>query len=269
MTRADDTPIADYANMLRLEGRRYVVLGAGQGIGRQAAHALAANGARVVCVDIEKERAEDLAHECGHDSIAWAGDIADRASVERLFSDVAGLFGGKLDGFVDIVGRAQYADIGELTDELWDWHFDQNLRHAWLAMQAATPLLEANGRGEMTFVASASGITSAPRHPAYGAAKAGLMSLVRSAAVELGPKGIRVNAVAPGVVWTPRISAYLGEQGKARNEANAPLRRVAYPSNIASVLLFLTSDLASYVTGQVISVDGGVGAKFPFPMDGL
>ncbi len=269
MTRADDTPIADYAHMLRLDGRRYVILGAGQGIGRQAAHALAVNGAQLVCVDMDKAKAEDVAQECGHEAIAWAGDISVRANVERLFSDVGDHFGGRLDGFIDIVGRAQYADIGELTDELWDWHFDQNLRHAWLAMQAATPLLEANGRGEMTFIASASGITSAPRHPAYGAAKAGLMSLVRTAAVELGPKNIRVNAVAPGVVWTPRVSGYLGEKGKARNEANAPLRRVAYPSNIASVLLFLTSDLASYVTGQVISVDGGVGAKFPFPMDDL
>ena len=269
MTRADDTPVADYANMLRLDGRKYVVLGAGQGMGRQAVHALVQNGAQVVCVDHEKERAEDIARECGHDSIAWVGDVSDRATVERLFSDVGELWGGKLDGFIDIVGRAQYADVGELTDELWDWHFDQNLRHAWLAMQAATPLLEANGRGEMIFVASASGITSAPRHPAYGAAKAGLMSLVRTAAVELGPKGIRVNAVAPGVVWTPRISAFLGDKGKAKNEANAPLRRVAYPSNIASVLLFLTSELASYVTGQVISVDGSVGAKFPFPMDDI
>ncbi len=269
MTRADDTPIADYARMLRLDGRRYVILGAGQGIGRQTCHALAANGAQLVCVDVDKTKAEDVAHECGQGAIGWAGDVSERASVERLFAEVGGWFGGRLDGFVDIVGRAQYADIGELSDELWDWHFAQNLRHAWLAMQAATPLLVANGRGEMTFIASASGITSAPRHPAYGAAKAGLMSLVRTAAVELGPKNIRVNAVAPGVVWTPRISGYLGEKGKARNEANAPLRRVAYPSNIASVLLFLTSELASYVTGQVISVDGGVGAKFPFPMDDL
>lgn len=269
MTRADSTPIPDYARMLRLDGRQYVVLGAGQGIGRQAVHALASNGARVFCVDIDVEKADDIAHECGHGAIAWQGDVSLRSDVERLFRDVGDAFGGRIDGFVDIVGRAQYADVAELTDELWDWHFAQNLRHAWLAMQAALPLLEANGRGELTFVASASGITSAPRHPAYGAAKAGLMSLVRTAAVELGPKNVRVNAVAPGVVWTPRVSGYLGEKGKAINEANAPLRRVAYPSNIASVLLFLTSELASYVTGQVISVDGGVGSKFPFPMDGL
>ena len=86
----------------------------------------------------------------------------------------------------------------------------------------------------MVFVASVSGITSAPRHAAYGAAKAGLMSLVRSGAVEFGPLGIRVNAVAPGVVWTPRVSGFLGEEGRERNSANAPLGRVALPEDIAS-----------------------------------
>ena len=121
----------------------------------------------------------------------------------------------------------------------------------------------------MVFVASVSGITSAPSHAAYGAAKAGLMSLVRTGAVELGPQGIRVNAVAPGVVWTPRVSGYLGEEGRTRNIANTPLRRVAQPADIAAAILFLASDLAGYVTGQTLVVDGGVGAKFPYPMADL
>jgi NAD(P)-dependent dehydrogenase (short-subunit alcohol dehydrogenase family) len=121
----------------------------------------------------------------------------------------------------------------------------------------------------MAFVASVSGVTSAPRHSAYGAAKAGLMSLVRTGAVELGPSGVRVNAVAPGVVWTPRVSAFLGEEGRERNVQNAPLRRVAYPADIASTLLFLVSDLAACVSGQTLLVDCGVGAKFPYPMADL
>jgi NAD(P)-dependent dehydrogenase (short-subunit alcohol dehydrogenase family) len=95
------------------------------------------------------------------------------------------------------------------------------------------------------------------------------MALVRSGAVELGPLGVRVNAVAPGVVWTPRVSAYLGDEGRARNEANAPLRRVAQPSDIAAAILFLASDLAGYVNGQTLVVDGGVSAKFPYPMGDL
>jgi NAD(P)-dependent dehydrogenase (short-subunit alcohol dehydrogenase family) len=92
------------------------------------------------------------------------------------------------------------------------------------------------------------------------------MALVRSAAIELGPAGIRVNAVAPGVVWTPRVSALLGEEGRQRGGDNAPLRRVALPADIASALLFLMSDLAAYVSGQTLVVDGGVSAKFPYPM---
>ena len=92
------------------------------------------------------------------------------------------------------------------------------------------------------------------------------MSLVRTGAVELGPSGIRVNAVAPGVVWTPRVSAFLGDEGARATVVNTPLRRVAQPADIAAALLFLASDLAAYVTGQTLSVDGGVGAKFPYPM---
>ena len=118
----------------------------------------------------------------------------------------------------------------------------------------------------MCFVASASGITSDPLHAAYGAAKAGLMALVKSAAVELGPSGIRVNAVAPGVVWTPRVSVFLGEEERERYSAHAPLRRTAMPSDIASGILFLMSDLAGYITGQTLVVDGGVSARSPYPV---
>jgi NAD(P)-dependent dehydrogenase (short-subunit alcohol dehydrogenase family) len=268
MTKADDSEVPDYAGMLRLDGRKYVVIGAGQGMGRQAAHALTANGAQVLCVDVEQDRADDIAAELGSGAVPWVGDVTTREGSKQLFADAATSL-GSLDGVVDIVGMAQYADLTELTDELWDWHFDICLRHAWMAMQYAAPLLRANGGGTMTFVASVSGLTSAPRHAAYGAAKAGLMALVKSAAVELGPDNIRVNAVAPGVVWTPRVSAFLGEEGKARNAANAPLQRVALPTNIASALLFFTSDLAAYVSGQTLVVDGAVGAKFPYPMDGI
>ena len=193
---------------------------------------------------------------------------SDRAHVELLFADANAKLGG-IDGVVDIIGMARYAHITEMTDEDWNWHFDVVLRHAFLAMQHAGRAMEASGGGVMVFVASVSGITSAPRHAAYGAAKAGLMSLVRTGAVEMGPHGIRVNAVAPGVVWTPRVSAFLGPDGRERNVVNTPLRRIAQPADIAAAILFLVSDLASYVTGQTLTVDGGVGAKFPYPMADL
>jgi len=265
MTRLDDSPVPDYANRLRLDDRRFVVIGAGQGIGRQTAHALAANGARLVCVDVDPGLAEDIAAEVG--GTPWSGDATKREDVERMFDDAVKVLGG-VDGFVDIVGISKFIDLLDLTDEEWNWHFDMSIRHAFLAMQCGAKAM-AGHPGVMVFVASVSGITSAPRHAAYGAAKAGLMSLVRTGAVELGPLGIRVNAVAPGVVWTPRVSGYLGEEGRERNNANAPLRRVALPEDIASGLLFMASDLSSYVNGHTLVVDGGVGAKFPYPMDGL
>ena len=265
MTRLDDSPVPDYANRLRLDGRRFVCIGAGQGIGRQAAHALAANGARLLCVDVDPGLADDIASEVG--GIAWSGDATKREDVARMFDDAVKELGG-VDGLVDIVGISRFTDLLDLTDEDWNWHFDMSLRHAFLAMQYGAKAM-AGHPGVMVFVASVSGITSAPRHAAYGAAKAGLMSLVRSGAVEFGPLGIRVNAVAPGVVWTPRVSGFLGEEGRSRNSANAPLGRVALPEDIASGLLFMASDLAGYVTGHTLVVDGGVGVKFPYPMDGL
>ena len=259
----DPDAVPDYPGRLRLDGRGLVCLGAGQGIGRQAAHALASAGARVFCVDVEAERATRVAGEVG--GVAWSGDVTDRDASARLFHEAEAVLGA-LHGVVDIVGMAQYASLLDTDDAGWAWHHDIVLRHAWLALQHATPALRRAGGGSVAFVASVSGLGGAPMHAAYGAAKAGLMALVRSAAVELGPSGIRVNAVAPGVVWTPRVSGYLGDEGRRANEANTPLGRVALPADIAAALLFLSSDLASYVNGQVLVVDGGVGAKFPYPL---
>src|SRR5207244_11151701 len=128
----------------------------------------------------------------------------------------------------------------ETTGDDFDWTFGRVLRHACLFSQAAGRLMAGSGGGSMVFVASVSGITSAPRHAAYGAAKAGLMSWVRTLAVELGPNGVRANAVAPGMVWTPRISSIVPEELKRKNEDNTPLRRVAIPADIAAAALFLT-----------------------------
>ena len=266
MTRTDDSEVPDYLGMLRLDGRGMVVIGAGQGIGRQACHALAQAGARVCCVDLDAGLAADMAAEV--DGVAWSGDATARADAERLFAEAPGMLraigASGLSGIVDIVGMARYRDLLDMDDETWDWHHDIVLRHAYLATQLGGKALLDAGGGVMVFVASASGLTAAPRHAAYGAAKAGLIALVRSAAVELGPRGIRVNAVAPGIVWTPRVSGYLGEPGRVANAANSPLGRVAYPRDIAAAITFLASDLSSYVNGQVLSVDGGVGVKFPY-----
>ena len=167
---------------------------------------------------------------------------------------------------VDIIGMARFKLLSDMDDVDLAWQYDIVLGHAILALQVAGPLLAAQGGGAFSFVSSASGgPTGAANHAVYGAMKAGLISLVRSMAVEYGPSGVRVNSVAPGAVRTPRVGGMLGEAGVQRNAEATPLGRMALPSDIAAALLFLTSDLASYVTGQTLLVDGGVACKFPYP----
>jgi NAD(P)-dependent dehydrogenase (short-subunit alcohol dehydrogenase family) len=262
MVSTDDTPVPDYPGLLRLDGKRFVVVGAGQGIGRQTSHALASVGAKLLCVDNRDDLAKEIAKEVG--GVPFVADATKRDDANDAVAACVSEFDG-IDGMVDIVGMARYGDAVETSDDDWNWTFDMVLRHAYVFSQAAAKAM--TDGGAMVFVASVSGISSAPRHAAYGAAKAGLMSWVRSLAVELGSKNIRVNAVAPGVVWTPRISQVLGEKGREGQSRNAPLGRVALPQDIASGILFLASDLAGYVTGQTLVVDGGVGVKFPYPMN--
>ena len=263
MTSTDDSPVPDYGSLLRLDGKGAVVVGAGQGIGRQTTHALAQAGARVFCIDNQEALAKEIADEVG--GIPWSCDARERGEVEEAVAAARREL-GRIDVLIDIVGMAKYIDLLETSDEDWDWTFGMVLRHAFLFAQYAGKAMSEDGGGAMCFVASVSGISSAPRHAAYGVAKAGLMSMARSMAVELGPANVRTNCVAPGMVWTPRISAFVPESVKEKNEKNTPLGRVAIPADIAAVALFLVSDLASYVNGQTVTVDGGVGVKFPYPM---
>jgi NAD(P)-dependent dehydrogenase (short-subunit alcohol dehydrogenase family) len=263
MTKADTSQVPDYGSLGRVDGRTFVVVGAGQGMGRQSCHALAQAGAsRVVCVDIDSERAGDVAAEIGC-GVAWAGDGTSRPEVRRLASDLAGAL-GTVDGLIDIVGLAYWSDVLNVDDELWDRQFDICLRHAFLLTQEVGRLMVDQGSGSFVFIASVSGLSGAPRHAAYGAAKAGLMSWVRSVAVELGPHGIRANAIAPGGIVTPRGRAMMGDDRIEAMGNDSPLRRMGETSEIAGVALFLSSPLSSYITGQTLVVDGGTGLKFQY-----
>ena len=254
MSPLDTSPVPHYPDLLQLSDRGFVVAGAGQGIGRQTAHALANSGARVLCIDNDPEAAAHVAGEIGGE--AFVADVRERDDIQRALDQALASF-GRVDGIVDIVGMARYRPLLDTSDEDWQWTDGMVLRHAFLLAQLGGRVMRERG-GVMVFVASVSGMTSAPLHAAYGAFKAGLISLVRSAAVELGPDRVRVNAVAPGVVWTPRVGALIGEEGRRINADTTPLRRVAEPADIAAGILFLCSDLSSYVTGQVLVVDGGL-----------
>src|SRR5262249_25001548 len=150
-------------------GRGIVLIGTGQGIGRQTAHALHSVGARIVCVDLDAGLAEDIAKEVN--GIAWTGDATTREDAARLFGDAESEL-GRVEGVVDIVGMARYGDLLDIDDDNWEWHYNIVLRHAFLAMQLGGRAMAKSGGGAMAFVASVSGLTSAPRHAAYGAAKA-------------------------------------------------------------------------------------------------
>ena len=265
MTTADPSPVPDFLARLRLDGRSYVVAGAGVGMGRQTAHALAqAGAAHVVCVDVDTDRAAEIAAELGPVGIPWVGDVTTRAGAAQLAVDAVGAC-GKIDGFVDIIGMARWQSILDMTDETFDWEIDICLRHAYLLSQELGCAMVASGGGTMVFIASVSGFTGAPMHAAYGAAKAALMAWVQSLAIELGPHGVRANAVAPGTILSPRMDAVFTDEQRRVNAANAPLGRLGATSDIAGAALFLTSDLSAYITGRTVVVDGGVDAKFPYP----
>ncbi|MBK1787094.1 SDR family NAD(P)-dependent oxidoreductase [Prauserella cavernicola] len=253
----DANTVPDYASLIRLDDQVHVVLGAGQGIGYQTSHALAAYGATVVCVDREQDRAEAVATETG--GVAWVGELTEREPVAELFEYV-GRELGRLDGVVDIVGLARYKPLTDLTDDDWRWHLDIVLKHAYLALEYAARYWQRTGTGgSVAFVASVAGKQSSPKLAAYGAMKAALMSLVRTAAVELGPHGIRVNAVAPGVVRTPRAqeNPKWTQELLDANIAKTPTGRLTYPADIASALLFFASPLSRQITGESLVVDGG------------
>jgi NAD(P)-dependent dehydrogenase (short-subunit alcohol dehydrogenase family) len=261
MNATDDFPVPDYANLLRLDGKAFVVAGGGYGMGRQAAHALAAVGAKVACIDLDGERAAAVADEIG--GVSFEADITKRADVERAIADAETSL-GPLCGLIDVVGISSWAPALELDDEMLDRQFALNFRHGYLLGQAVGRRLVANGGGTLVYIASISGITGAPGHSAYGAAKAALMSWVRSLAVELGPHGVRVNAVAPGATRTPRSDDPSKRDVQELTASITPLRRMGTADDMARAALFFSTPLSNHVTGRTLVVDGGVDVKFHY-----
>ncbi|HET6509949.1 MAG TPA: SDR family oxidoreductase [Baekduia sp.] len=261
----DAEAVPDYAAMGRLDGRGVLVAGAGAGIGRQTAHALAAVGARVGCVDLTPALAAGVADEVG--GVALVGDIADEDDLARLLAQARAAL-GPITGIVDIVGGARFVDIIDSTLADWEQSQHVNLRHALLLARLGSAAMAADGGGSLVYISSYDGMSGSAHHAFYGMAKAALLSLVRSAAVEQGELGVRVNAVSPGIVWTPRMGAVIGDD-YPRWAGLGPLGRTALPSDVAAAALFLISDLSAYVTGQNLLLDGGVDVVSPYPIGDL
>ena len=250
---------------LGLRGKRAFVAGVGGGIGSACVRALAGAGTSVACFDLDARVASDAAALAGADALALSGDARRLDDVQAAFDTAIDRL-GPIDIAVDVIGEARWGRTVELDDTAWDESFDLVLRHFFNLGRVAGAHMAERGSGAIVAIASVSGLRSAPLHGPYGAAKAGLMSLVRTLAVELGRDHVRVNAVAPGSVLTPRVEALMSEERRAESAASIPLGRLATPDDIAHAVAFLASDLASYITGQTLVVDGGATAQFPLSL---
>lgn len=251
-------------DLLGLNGRAAIVVGAGgNGIGTAIAATLASAGAHVIAVDIDPARlteAEEAIRAVGGQCTAAVVDARDRNAVERLVERADET--GDLFGLVNVVGGLpveRWARLLDYKDEDLETVLQANLRCAFLTSQVQARRLARRGApGSIVQIASISALQGMPFGAAYAAAKAALISLTRTMALEWGPLGIRVNAVAPGTVGVLRNEA---EDDPEQDRAVLPLGRRGTPGDIAGAALFLLSDLAQWVTGQTLAVDGGVSVK--------
>jgi NAD(P)-dependent dehydrogenase (short-subunit alcohol dehydrogenase family) len=257
------------SSLFGLAGRSALVVGGGQGVGRASVLLLARLGARVAVLDSERARAESVAEEAralGVRAAAITADVTRAEEAARAVAEARSVF-GTLDAVVNIVGSASWGALLELDDATWERDFAVNLKQHWyVARAAARGFLDAKQPGALCVVGSVSGMFSAANHGAYGAAKAGLLAFVKTAAEEWWPHGIRVNAVVPGTIRTPRIEAAWAS-GAIPTPAAAEQSRIASPEEIAHAAIFFVSDLARRVTGQTLVVDGGQTTRFPFRFD--
>jgi 3-oxoacyl-[acyl-carrier protein] reductase len=244
----------------KLENKVAVVTGAGQGIGRSIAHRYAQEGARVAVVDINPENAEQVAkeiQEAGGDAAPIVCDVSQRANVETAAKSVVEHFGGMIDILVSNAGVTRPAMLWKMTDEEWKLVLDTHVGGSFYWLQAVVPDMRKAKRGHIIFTTSGAGIIGSVGQINYSVAKAGLLGMTRSAARELAPFNIIVNAVAPAAATPMTETIRTDERFKELYLDGIPLHRWAEPEEIAGTYVFLASDDASYLTGQVLSVDGG------------
>jgi len=248
--------------MTRLEGKVAIVTGAGSGIGRATALMMAREGAHVVCVDITGDEVATSA-DIGGRSIALRCDVSDGESVAKMIGAARAKF-GRVDILFNNAGIAGLqGPTADCTEENWDRVIGINLKGVWLGMKHAIPVMLETGGGAIINTASVAGLVGFPGLPAYCASKGGIVQLTKTAALEYAKQGIRVNAVCPGVIWTPMVEEVSGgtEEGKAQFSAIEPVGRMGTPDEVAALVVFLASDEASFMTGAAIPVDGAYVAQ--------
>ncbi len=241
----------------RLDGRVAAVIGAGSGIGEAVARACAAQGARVACLDVDAAKAETVAREIGGGSESAAVDIRDGAAVDVCFEQIRSRH-GRLDACVCTPSINVRKPLLQYSEQEFEKVVAINLRGNFNVLRAAGRVMAAAGRGSIVLVSSIRSLVVEPGQGVYAMTKAGIVQLVRTAASELGASGVRVNALAPGVVDTPLTAPIKADPAWYGAYADKSiLRRWARPEEMAWPTVFLLSDAASYMTGGVLFVDGG------------
>jgi 3-oxoacyl-[acyl-carrier protein] reductase len=248
----------------RFHDKVVLITGASTGIGRATAVAFAREGAKVAAnYRGNKKDAEALVAEIKKDrgeAIAIQADASKSADVKRMVDTVAETFGGRLDILFNNAGRwMDRIPTTDCSEELWDDIFDTNVKSAFLCSRAAIPIMQKQQRGVIISTGSVAGHTGGGGGTlAYAASKAAVHTMTRSLAKELAKQGIRVCGVAPGIVDTPLFHRHEQPDMMDKLKALTPLNRLATPGEVAAAVLFLASDEASYITGEIIEVNGGL-----------
>ncbi len=241
-----------------LDGRTAIVTGAGRGIGAAISVALDATGARVALVARSVDELEATAARLRNDPVVVPADLGTPDGPGTAVAAASEAFGGRVDVLVNNAGAGLRKDSETLTVDEMDWLWNVNVRSALLATAAVLPAMIASGTGSIISISSISGRRGAPRRALYSATKAALDGMTRALAMEYGPRGIRANAVAPGIVETG-MWPVLADPAIAREVLqHIPTRRTSTPEEVADTVVFLASDASRAITGEIISADGGI-----------
>ncbi|AET92421.1 short-chain dehydrogenase/reductase [Burkholderia sp. YI23] len=244
---------------MKLQGKVALITGAGQGIGAATASKFAQEGAAVVVCDVNEASLKDVTEACrkaGADTAAYCIDMTDKLGVSELVASVTKRF-GRIDVLVNNAGITRDARLQKMTLDQFDAVIDVNLRAVFHASQAVAEGMIARGSGVILNVSSVVGIYGNFGQTNYAASKFGVIGFTKTWSRELGPKGIRVNAVAPGFIDTSILST-IPEDVLSKMREQVPLGRLGAPEEVANVYAFLASDEASYINGAVIEVSGGM-----------